>query len=234
MEKKIHLDGRLLAISEYVDGSRILADIGCDHGRLSVSLLQSGRTGYVYARDISAPSLQKARLLAEKCGLTERMQIEEADGLRGLSVNPDTIVIAGMGGLLIASILKDGRSIAQNAEQIILQPMRGIPQLRRYLHDEGYLILRDRICEEAGRLYQVMDVRFTGERQCFSALPDGEYDVGEYMLMHKDKLLPEYVNRLKNELSDALAGQRKSGRDCTELENRLKKLEETEEIYYEA
>ena len=69
LTKKIRLRPRLQAAADMINGSHRAADIGCDHGRLSVALLQQGRADRVIASDISAPSLQKATELAALCGL---------------------------------------------------------------------------------------------------------------------------------------------------------------------
>jgi len=229
MEKKIHLKGRLLAISEYVENSELTADIGCDHGRLCISLLQSGRAKRAYAGDISEPSLRKARLLCDKCGLQDRMTIEVSDGLCGLTEQPDTIIIAGMGGLLISEILEKGRDKAHAASHLILQPMRGIAELRRYMHLCGYSIIREKLCEEAGRIYQIMDVRYCATDG--GTIPYNTYDVGEYMLKAHDPLLPDYIHRLKCELEQALHGMRSAGTDTSGIMKRLDALEKISEVY---
>ena len=204
MEKYVHLKGRLLAISDYVDKSLITADVGCDHGRLAVSLLQSGKSQYVYASDISSPSLNKAKELCSLCGLTDRMTVYEADGLMGISVQPDTVIIAGMGGELIADIMSASKEICKKSNHLILQPMRGIAELRIYLHDNSYGIIRERLVKEAGRIYQIIDVGFS-ESVSDRKLPVEYTEVGEYMLKTKDPLIPEYLSRLLKEIQNAIA-----------------------------
>lgn len=202
MEKHVHLKGRLLGILSYVEKSEITADVGCDHGRLSVALLQSGRAKRIYASDISEPSLKKARLLRDKCSLESSMDIRSADGLSGIGEQPDTIIIAGMGGKLIAEILERGEHIAKSASLIIMQPMRGIDELRRFLEEKLYRITTEKLCRESGRIYQIICAEYAGERCGQKRVPAGFYEFGDAML--KDPLLPEYLTRLKNELNRAV------------------------------
>ena len=55
----VHLRPRLSRALDMLRGSQTVADIGSDHGRLAVALLQPGAAERVIACDISAPSLEK-------------------------------------------------------------------------------------------------------------------------------------------------------------------------------
>ena len=97
----VHLRPRLSRALDMLRGSQTVADIGSDHGRLAVALLQQGAAERVIACDISAPSLEKARALCSRCGLGGRMDFRVADGLGGLRPGEaDALVMAGMGGLV--------------------------------------------------------------------------------------------------------------------------------------
>ena len=63
----IHLDSRLQAALLLTQPCGVCADIGADHGRLSAALLQSGRAKQVLVADVSAPSLNKAKILLGGC-----------------------------------------------------------------------------------------------------------------------------------------------------------------------
>ena len=54
---------RLRSIIDEINNAHTLADIGCDHGKVSVMCLLEKRAQHVIACDISAPSLQKAEKL---------------------------------------------------------------------------------------------------------------------------------------------------------------------------
>lgn len=98
LTKKIRLRPRLQAAADMINGSHLAADIGCDHGRLSVALLQQGRADRVIASDISAPSLQKATELAALCGLGSRLTTVLSDGMAHLGPDEaDAIAICGHG-----------------------------------------------------------------------------------------------------------------------------------------
>lgn len=230
MEKRVHLKGRLLALSNCVENSDLVADIGCDHGRLCVSLLQTGRAKSAIAGDISTPSIKKAETLRDKCGLQDKMQIIVADGLQGINKQPDTIIIAGMGGQLIADILAKGEQIAQKADRIIMQPMRGISELRSFLHENCYHITSDCFCKEGGRIYQLIVAHHENAAQDISLLPKGFYEIGALMIQEKDPLLSEYLQKLKAEYSANVENARKYNIVLSECETILKNIYLTESI----
>lgn len=152
----INLDKRLTAIASLVEGGTV-ADIGCDHGRLSVRLLQDNPARKVYAVDISAPSLEKAIILAETCGVSGRLTALCGDGLTVLPVTVDTAVIAGVGGKKIQEILSDPRRSDQT-KNFVLQPMRNAKELFVWLDTEGYDVI-SKLQVEDGKKYDIIKVR---------------------------------------------------------------------------
>ena len=71
----------------------------------------------------------------------------------GLKENEaDCAVIAGMGGLTIANILK---AAVYKPEIIIAQPMNGVTLLKQTLPELGYMLLDECIAAEGRRMYQV-------------------------------------------------------------------------------
>ncbi len=177
-ERRIHLRPRLAAAARLVGTAHKLADIGCDHGRLSVSLLQSNAVSHIIASDISAASLEKARQLAAYVGVSDRMQTRCAGGLSALAENEaDALAICGMGGMLISSILQEAVVPLMGAKKAVFQPMRGIEELRSYLFWEGYRVTEDVIVYDAGRYYQVFSV-VPGQDALPAGWPEGFYGLG--------------------------------------------------------
>ena len=83
---QVHLRPRLAVAAAYLSGAGTVADIGCDHGRLAVALLQQGAVRHVIASDLSADSLQKARALAARCNVGENaLSFFVSDGLSHLT-----------------------------------------------------------------------------------------------------------------------------------------------------
>lgn len=158
-KRRIHLRPRLTAAAELLavlPEDACIADIGCDHGRLSCGLLQQHPAWRCIAADVSAASLEKARQLAAFIGLSDRMDIRLGNGLSVLREGEaDAVVLCGMGGELIAELLRQTPFSLQSLQLAVFQPMRGVEELRRWLYETGWHIRDDRVVRDTGRLYQV-------------------------------------------------------------------------------
>ncbi len=77
----IHLDERLRCAFDLLQGAKSVADIGCDHGKLSAALLLNGGCARVIAGDISPDCLQKTSRLIERFALKDRAEVRLGSGL---------------------------------------------------------------------------------------------------------------------------------------------------------
>ena len=147
-----------------------VADIGCDHGKLSLEIIRSGAAKRGIASDISQASLSKAKLLAVKHSLESRLHCIISDGFSSYSKGEiQAAVICGMGGELIAKILDNRSDISHSLKRIIMQPMRGEAELRNYLYMHNFRIIAERVVFDSGRYYQLL----CAESGTPSALPQG-------------------------------------------------------------
>lgn len=123
------LGKRLSAVASEVDG-KSMADVGCDHGKVSMACLLSGKVEKVIACDISSKSLQKAIDLAEKLNV-KNIEFRVGNGLQVISDGEvDCVVIAGMGGIEIMNILSH---IPNGVKILVLSPHRNTIELRDFL-----------------------------------------------------------------------------------------------------
>ncbi len=152
---EIALDPRLSMIARLVGKCECCADIGCDHGRLGASLLQTDQCRQMELTDISEPSLEKARRLIYGLGLTDRVRFTVGDGLAAMEGKPDAIVIAGMGGATMAQILQASPERLHGAK-LVLQPNVAAPQLRQALCRLGYAITDERVVQDGRRCYVII------------------------------------------------------------------------------
>lgn len=164
MDLRHKLDGRLLTACGLVrPGSRV-ADVGTDHGYLICQLVQSGKSPGGVACDIREGPLSSARELIARLGLQEQISVRLCDGLAGVSPEEiDDIVIAGMGGELIADIIEAAPWLRCAHHRLVLQPMTKVPELRRYLARSGFSILREQGARAGRFSYTVMAAEYTGE-----------------------------------------------------------------------
>ena len=177
------LSKRLSIIASLVPCGARVCDIGTDHGYLSIFLSTSGKASKIIATDISPLPLENARKNIVAANVTD-IELRLCNGLSGIKHNEvDTVIIAGMGGEVIAEILKSGSNITKDKDiRIILQPTTSPEHLRRFLYKNGYGINEDIPIFENGKLYSVMSVSYKGgvtnfeEYCCFTGLvsPDTE------------------------------------------------------------
>ena len=155
----IRIDERLTAIANLVKGGAV-ADVGCDHGKLGYYLVSTDRAEKVIATDISAPSLQKAYELAFDNGVSHLMETRLGDGLSPIKSNEvDTVVIAGMGGDVMAEILSSARLEGKEYKHFILSPNTHPEKVRRELALANHIIVTDSLTECAGKYYTIISTQ---------------------------------------------------------------------------
>ena len=188
----VALSPRLLAALSMLNGSRTVADIGSDHGRLAAALLQRGVCERVIATDISEPSLEKGRQLIRHIGLEDRVTFRVGDGLTVLALGEcDALALMGMGGTLMCDMLEAVEEPFRGAASAVFQPMRAQSDIREYLYRRGYHITDDCVIAERERLYQIF--RAIPERSVQplpKGFPEGFFDVGYVSFANRDPNLP--------------------------------------------
>ncbi len=91
------LDARLTAAAQLVRPGQPVADIGCDHGKLTAVLAASGRYPKVIGADLRPGPLAKAKQTLENAGCLDRAELRLGDGLSVLSAGEvGSIVLAGV------------------------------------------------------------------------------------------------------------------------------------------
>ena len=155
MTQPFVLDDRLSRAAALFPACAYGADIGADHGRLSCYLLLNGICQRICVADISAPSLQKARELIDRQGISERADFALGDGLSVLPQRADAIAVLGMGGHTICEIIQSGADRLQGAS-LILSAHTDVHLVRKTLMGLHYRIDREEIAFAAGRFYVVL------------------------------------------------------------------------------
>ena len=79
------LDARLAAAAELVRPGEPVADIGCDHGKLTAVLAASGKYPKVIGADLRPGPLAKAEQTLEHAGCKDRAELRLGDGLSVLN-----------------------------------------------------------------------------------------------------------------------------------------------------
>ena len=157
---KLPISDRLLACCAFVHPGDRIADIGCDHGYLSIHLLTQGIARSAIASDLREGPLQSAVINAEKYGVRDRMEFYLSDGVRNIPRDFDTMVCAGMGAHTIISILEAAPWLKSEQYRMILQCQIKTPMLRHFLSENGWKITRESVLRDGKFLYTVMEVHY--------------------------------------------------------------------------
>lgn len=210
MKRPFSLSPRLAAVAELVPGGTSLADVGTDHGRLPVWLIQHGVVARAVASDLRPGPLSRARDLAERWGLDDRISFRLCDGLSGIRAEEaQTVTVAGMGGETIADILAAVPWSGRPGHRYILQPMSGLDGLRRYLSRHGFAIQREVLAAEGETLYVVL-LAEPGE---MPPLTEGEIWVGRQTREGDNPLRGRYLEQELGKLRRAAAGLSRAERE---------------------
>ena len=203
---------RLEAALELLPSGVVLADIGCDHGKLCFDALETRKATKVYACDISAPSLEKARKALK--GLNAEFVC--CDGLDGLKETPDCVLIAGMGGEEILHILRN----LPLPRTFVLQPMKNADKVRAFLVDRGAKLTADYTFFD-GKYYDLI----VGENEGGGSYTDWEIEFGRDNLLRPSNDFAGKLLREKTELANLLQSRNLSRKTREEILERKKRTE---------
>lgn len=181
---------RLRAIMAQIPDGIGMIDVGTDHGYIPSWIAASSYKGNIFASDIREGPLLAAKRTAAEAGVKERIRFLLCDGLDQCDPKlVDTIVIAGMGGDTICSILDRAEWTMDPHYTLILQPMTKAEVLRYWLSNNEYEIIREALVKEGGTIYQILVVRFGA----FTHLMDAELFTGRLSMICTDPLFSEFL-----------------------------------------
>lgn len=214
----MRLSQRLEVCLSYIKGFKVLYDIGTDHAYLPITAVANGLIQKAYAVDNKPGPLSNAQNNIIEHGMENRVIPVLADGLDALSEDVDVVLVAGLGGPLIAKILKTcpivprRRLIAQTSVQA---------QAIRTLVDAGWCIIDETVTHENDMYYttivfEVGAMTLDARTRAF----------GPVLLKHRPKVFLEqlqaearYVRKLVATIPDETAKARQ-----------LKRLKAIEEV----
>lgn len=210
----MELSKRLQAVADLLDCHDRIADIGCDHGFVSIYLIESKKARRCLAMDVNKGPLERAKEHVMEKRLSTYIEtrlsdgakaiqfIEREDGKRELEV--EAALIAGMGGRLMIQILQDSLDKFQSMEEFVLQPQSEISKVRQFVRTMGYHIEKEDIVLEEGKYYPMMKI-VRGEKELSDLVNrfDGDLD-GQCCQTEKGKMSESELSRLFDEYGEHL------------------------------
>ena len=203
----MQLDARLAAIAAFVPHGTAVADIGADHAYLAATLVMKGVARRAVVGDLSAGACAAARRTVGTQRLTREIDVRQGDGLSVLAPGEaESIVIAGMGGALIAEILADAPDVLADVQTLVLQPMNSAAKLRCWLYENGWDITDETLAHAGGHLYEIIRAEHGA-----AAMPDDVLlHIDAKLYEKRDPLLREHIEGKIAKLTRAAEGMNAS------------------------
>ncbi len=214
---KPKLSPRLQMVADMTPPCARVLDIGTDHAFVPIYLVLSGRCSQAVASDIHrGPAAAAARNIAAY-HMEEHISVRVADGLDGLAPDSkDCVVIAGMGGYEIRSILEKE---PVRAKALILQPQKSFRELRSFLSESGYAIVREAIAREQDRYYVGIAAVYSGAPYELTLM---EREIGPVLLREKPQHFKEYLGSRIRKIRRQLPGDPSVGALLEDLQEELR------------
>ena len=252
-DRKVVLSKRLKMLADMVTPGNRLADVGCDHGFLSIYLVQNRICPGALAMDVRTGPLEAAKAHVAEAGLGDYIETRLSDGLMACEAGEaDTCVCAGMGGPLMEKILTDSMEKLKTLKEMILQPQSEIKEFREFLRSTGFQIVSEDAVVEEGKYYFAMKAVYGTGNIGAEEVPEAEesfchkrkqqrlFDAyGGYLLLNKHPVLLDYLQQRKEyveKLQDSLreADSQKAKERLSEVMKELREIQEALSYFSEA
>ena len=189
----IKLSKRLELIASFIDDNSYVCDVGCDHAHLSIYLVQTKKNIKVLATDINPNPLEIAKSNINKYNLSNKIDLKLQDGIKDLDSCIDTVIISGMGGILISDILLNGN--LKNVKTLVLAPNNEFIKVRKTLKKIGFNIVKEKLITENKITYLIIKAKIGNNKlnNFFGTLKNNDLET----IYYYTKILNTNTNILK-------------------------------------
>lgn len=195
--REITLSERLKTVAGFLPEASRFVDIGSDHAYLPCYVCMKDKYATAIAGEVNEGPYLSAVNTVKTMNLENRISVRKGNGLQVIEPKEvKQVVIAGMGGSLIASILESGKEKLAEVESLVLQPNVDAKAVRVWLEHNSYKLVSEKIVEEGRHIYEVL---FAEKKEIEIAMTEKELLFGPYLL--QEKSLPfkkKWTRELKN------------------------------------
>ncbi len=231
----MQLSHRLTTVAEFVTKGNRVADIGCDHAHTSIYLVENGIAASSIAMDVNKGPLERAKENINRFGYEDRITTRLSDGAKELEVGEaDTLLISGMGGLLMNKILTDSIEVVKAAKELVLQPQSEIALVRKQIHELGFFIEKETMLVEDEKYYVAIKAKNVNQTSYYEK--EIFYRYGKVLLEEKSPILFQFLRNGKASYEKIIADisnseLEKTKERCRELQKELTVIEEALRYY---
>ena len=199
-----NISKRLRKVAGFVPQDAKILDVGSDHAYLPIYLIQQGRLSSAIAGEVVEGPYQSAVTNVADNHMSDKISVRLANGLVAFDKKDqiDVIIIAGMGGRLIADNRED--------------------ELRRWLCGHDFQITEEAIVEENGKFYEIMIAE-----QGHQVLNAEQERFGPYLMREQSAVFLDKWQREVDKLEKALAKiPEKNLTERSAMSQRIKQIKE--------
>lgn len=151
------LSQRLSFIHEHTPLSPTIYDIGCDHGDLGLSFLDSPKVQSLHLVDASLEVIRRLKSKLQEADIPKKVIIEQKK-VQQLKIKNETctIIMCGFGGLQIIEGIDHLSQQMQPDSHFVLSPHRDYLKMREHLSIRRFHVLQDLVVEERGHFYPLI------------------------------------------------------------------------------
>ncbi len=193
----MQLSKRLHAVASLITPGNRVADVGCDHAYISIYLVEKSLAKRVIAMDVNQGPIDRAKDNIEKFGYDNQIETRRSNGLEKLQEQEvDSILIAGMGGVLMIQILEEKPELVQQVKELILQPQSEINKVRQLMQERGFVIVAEKMVKDEGKYYMMMKAvpqSMVSETEKYFLSKKEHFYYGRLLLEERHSVLEEFL-----------------------------------------
>ncbi len=213
----MNLSSRLKEIVDFVPhDSKFVADIGADHGLVCLALNKRENIKIFACENKLGPY----KKLNEALKNYDNILISFSDGLDDLPFEVDTLIISGMGGKTIISILERHLEHLKHLKYLVLSPHNDFFEVRKILNSFEYKIKKEKMIISQNKFYTI--ILYEQGKENLSFL---ELKYGPIILKTKDQVFKEFINKQIAKLNDIYLSYNLNLKRKKQIEDEIKELE---------
>ena len=194
----IHLSKRLSSIYNLTPKG-IAIDVGADHGQLIISLVENDIAEHGYAVENKKGPYERMVKAINASKVKDKITPIFASGISKMPEDVKTVIIAGMGGSTIISILKDDIDKLAHVDTIIIDSHGAFSFVREEMVKMGYQIDNETILVEDNIYYEI--IHFVRGYENYS---EDDYSFGPCLRNTKNPLYIQKWNKRLNKIEELL------------------------------
>lgn len=232
MKDKLNVSERLQKIATFIPEGSTFADIGSDHAYLPCYVCMKDPLAHGIAGEVSRGPFSNAKETVQHYQLKDRVDVRLGDGLSVIDEQLDTVIIAGMGGSLIAQIIEDGKAKLRHINRFILQPNTNAAVVRKTLLKHQFALVQEEIIEENHHIYEVLVAEQDSTVCVYTPDEDIEKQLmfGPLLMQEKSEIFMKKweieKGKMKNVLKQMQQAKTENNDKVNEFRNQLKWMEE--------